>query len=654
MVGWICATSNELVTARAMLDEEHTSLPYNARDSNAYTLGRIAGHNVVVASLPPGYYGSTAAAVVVRDMLWSFPAIKFGLLVGIGGGFCSPTQDVRLGDVVVSVPSSTSPGVIQFDHGKLLSQGIFQRSGSLNKPPSTLLMAISRLQAEHEINGPEFGLYILEALRGNPSERRRFSSPGHDQDLLFTAAYTHPPAERDCSLCDRSQLILRPQRDSQTPEVHYGSIASGNMVIKDAITRDNISRELGVLCFEMEAAGIMDNFPCLVIRGIADYSDSHKNAKWQGYAALAAAAYAKELLSIVPGDVKTDIAAAEVLDPEYLGSFEGRRADLDPDTSDTISEASTLMGSLEPGVVDTAIKKVAEVLAADENVRVLCTAAVLRITPSMLQWNLVAALTVLSKTLKKLAQTPVERGMGWLLSRYKPLIATSITETICRQEHIAVSLGLSQEETLSILDGRLMEMLRDRFPTAQAPYPASNIGRAREENTTSNPEEVPTQDLENGLDPDTQEPPESAILDDLGQLDQILCKGPVFEGMYERLKMLLFPSVPQLIENVLSRHLTITTQASTVICVIKWELLQYVKYENLDVHDIEFVFTLNSEFDCACAIPLGDYMSAMWEKGKELLEAVKASVSAAFNNGTYRSHYFTHLSRCPTAAIRLL
>jgi hypothetical protein len=50
----------------------------------------------------------------------------------------------------------------------------------------------------------------------------------------------------------------------------------------------------------MEAAGLMDNFPCLVIRGIHNYADSHKNERWQPYAAATAAAYAKELLSIIP------------------------------------------------------------------------------------------------------------------------------------------------------------------------------------------------------------------------------------------------------------------------------------------------------------------------------------------------------------------
>jgi len=56
----------------------------------------------------------------------------------------------------------------------------------------------------------------------------------------------------------------------------------------------------GVLCFEMEAAGLMNSFPCLVIRGICDYADSHKNKKWQAYAAATAAACAKEVLSVIP------------------------------------------------------------------------------------------------------------------------------------------------------------------------------------------------------------------------------------------------------------------------------------------------------------------------------------------------------------------
>ncbi|RAO72805.1 uncharacterized protein BHQ10_008817 [Talaromyces amestolkiae] len=70
--------------------------------------------------------------------------------------------------------------------------------------------------------------------------------------------------------------------------------------MKDTETRDRFAKERNVLCFEMEAAGLMDRIPCLVIRGVCDYSDSHKQEEWQGYAALTAAAYAEQLLSITP------------------------------------------------------------------------------------------------------------------------------------------------------------------------------------------------------------------------------------------------------------------------------------------------------------------------------------------------------------------
>ena len=74
--------------------------------------------------------------------------------------------------------------------------------------------------------------------------------------------------------------------------------------MRDASTRDTLARTLepgqDVLCFEMEAAGLMDNFPCLVIRGVCDYADAQKNKRWQEYAAAVAAAYAKELLSVLP------------------------------------------------------------------------------------------------------------------------------------------------------------------------------------------------------------------------------------------------------------------------------------------------------------------------------------------------------------------
>jgi nucleoside phosphorylase len=119
--------------------------------------------------------------------------------------------------------------------------------------------------------------------------------------------------EESCLFCDRAKTVKRKPRDMQ---VHYGLIASGNQVIKDASLRDELNKDLGsnVLCVEMEAAGLMDNFPCIVIRGICDYADSHKNKDWQEYAAAVAAAFTKELLGYVqPSDIDRERLVKDIL-----------------------------------------------------------------------------------------------------------------------------------------------------------------------------------------------------------------------------------------------------------------------------------------------------------------------------------------------------
>ncbi|KAE8131262.1 hypothetical protein BDV38DRAFT_288861 [Aspergillus pseudotamarii] len=305
-VAWICALPLELAAAKAMLDDVHHPPPRPQFDHNVYTLGRVGSHNVVVACLPYGVYGTISTTSVVSHMVSTFPNIRFGfgLMVGIGGGVPSQSADIRLGDVVVSKPTSTSSGVIQFDYGKTLRGGHFQRTGSLNKPPLVLLKAVSQLESDYMTGKRLTGDILNDTLQNSESLRQQFSRP--QVDWLFSPTYDHDDSKCNCLACDQTQLINRPERRTDDPCVHYGLIASGDQVMKDAKTRDFIARDLDILCFEMEAAGLMDELPSLVIRGICDYCDSHKNKQWQGYAALTAAAYAKALLSIVPGTLSME------------------------------------------------------------------------------------------------------------------------------------------------------------------------------------------------------------------------------------------------------------------------------------------------------------------------------------------------------------
>jgi nucleoside phosphorylase len=295
-----------------MLDEEHLDLERDPddNDENLYALGSIGGHNVVIVCLPAGRIGNNPAAVVATQLRATFQAIRFGLLVGIGGGVPSAEADVRLGDVVVSQPHQIFGGVVQYDSGKATTPNGFERTGSLNSPPYILLSAIAKVRANELRGRSKVVEYISKLGRIVKFRRDRAGA-----DVYFEATYDHEGGPA-CDRCKTERQQARQPRESEDEvEVHYGTIASGNQVIKSAAQRDKVSAELGgVLCFEMEAAGLMNSFPCLVIRGICDYADSHKNKRWQPYAAGAAASYAKEVLLVIsPTDVAKTRTAAEAI-----------------------------------------------------------------------------------------------------------------------------------------------------------------------------------------------------------------------------------------------------------------------------------------------------------------------------------------------------
>jgi hypothetical protein len=119
-------------------------------------------------------------------------------------------------------------------------------------------------------------------------------------DRLFQATYYHESVTEGCDGCDQSKLMLRSSRTGDEVVIHYGTIASGNHIIIGGTTRDDLARQLDVICLERESTGLVDIRPCLPIRGICDYSDSHKDKEWQRYAAASAAAYAREFLEELP------------------------------------------------------------------------------------------------------------------------------------------------------------------------------------------------------------------------------------------------------------------------------------------------------------------------------------------------------------------
>jgi nucleoside phosphorylase len=284
--------------------------------------------------------GTNTAASVATSMINTFQSIRFGLMVGIGGGIPSK---VNLGDVVVSQPVADYHGVVQWDMGKLERGGQFVHRGSLNRPPNALLNASNQLKSNYEMFGSKINEYLDDVERRFPrlapkytrrecledaslisKKGRRTSTNIYFLSSLWQAIITmiayllgswdiSPVNEEKRRLPEKAEEA----RTQSEVRVHHGLIASGNKVVKDAQSRDFLDKAFGghLLCVEMEAAGLMNDFPCIVIRGICDYADSGKEKTWQEYAAAVAAAYAKELLGCVqPSVVDAEESAKAILE----------------------------------------------------------------------------------------------------------------------------------------------------------------------------------------------------------------------------------------------------------------------------------------------------------------------------------------------------
>ncbi|KAF3155395.1 hypothetical protein TWF751_003252 [Orbilia oligospora] len=213
-IGWVRAIVIELAAVKALLDEEYDPLLMHYMETNVYVFGRMGKHNIVIACLPAGKYGTVSAATVASEMRWHFPDIRFYLMVGVGGGVPSEVNDIRLGDVVVSLPTGISGGVIQYEFGKTVSEGKFQYAGSLNAPPPLLLNALTHIRA---INTKRFGAILEDIILSAGTADDRFSRPV--QDRLFVANYDHLGQQESYEKCDPSMLIDRKFRENNYPKV---------------------------------------------------------------------------------------------------------------------------------------------------------------------------------------------------------------------------------------------------------------------------------------------------------------------------------------------------------------------------------------------------------------------------------------------------
>lgn len=301
-------------------------------DQNSYRTGAIGNHNVVLAYMPG--IGKGHAASVAASFRSSFQGIRLALIVGICGAVPQfSDKDIFLGDIIIS------DEIVKYDFGRRHPAGFLRKETTADSAVNTEVRAFlhklkSRTGRENLLDRTYHHLRDLQKRSGD------YCCPGRVRDRLFPPTYRHKHRGHsecgDCQKrklckdaqdatceslrCDRKKLVVRSRPSPDGLDIHFGRIASGDTVMKSGVDRDRIAAQESVIAFEMEGAGVCNNLPCIVVKGVCDYADSHKDKLWQNYTAGAAAACMRSLLEQWASTDRLDESDEECKDPSQGNS----------------------------------------------------------------------------------------------------------------------------------------------------------------------------------------------------------------------------------------------------------------------------------------------------------------------------------------------
>ncbi|KAM0449365.1 hypothetical protein ACHAO4_007712 [Trichoderma viride] len=313
-------------------------------DPNTYTTGRFGKFDVVLVLLPNT--GKVSAASATASLRSSYPGLRLVILTGICGAVPSSDagDEILLGDVIISKT------VVQSDYGKQYPDDFVAKDtteDSLGRPDKNIRSLVAVLETARERERiEERAAVLLEQIQDLAAKKPRrltadtYQYPGAASDKLFKADYRHkhhlspqclcekcheysdPVCQESRDLacdvlgCDDDHVIKRQRleknrrldqqgrsKEAQIPSVFIGRFGSNDQLLKSGEHRDWTARRYGVLAFEMEGAGVWDELPCIIVKGVCNYADSHMNNHWQNFAAATAASVAK---SLVERYTKTD------------------------------------------------------------------------------------------------------------------------------------------------------------------------------------------------------------------------------------------------------------------------------------------------------------------------------------------------------------
>ena len=326
----ICALESESDAIEAMFDQDwevEKKYPKIDGDDNAYTMGRIGDHNVVLARIPG--MGKAESAKLASSFSLNFKHITLGLVVGICGGAPlirerpgRPNQPrdkpVYLGDIMISTQ------LIQYDFGHQYSQ-VFKPmdtlENTLGRPNNEIRAFVNQrsgLKGRKDLQD-EICRYLTDFSTTEGFEESKYQ--GLEKDILYKDDFRHQHRDSTkCACVESEEMVCQEALDSTCddlrctseqsvqrirlkevkddtavpgPVVHFGAVASGDSVVKSARHREQLANKRNAIGFEMEGAGAWESMPTVVIKSVVDYADSHKSYSWQKYGAACAAACMK-------------------------------------------------------------------------------------------------------------------------------------------------------------------------------------------------------------------------------------------------------------------------------------------------------------------------------------------------------------------------
>jgi nucleoside phosphorylase len=259
--------------------------------------------------------GTATIAAKMSTLLQDSKNVRFVIMCGIAGAVPNPrkpSDHVRLGDIVVL----SRRGVVQYDFVKEVEDGTQIRE-RWNQPSRAFLDAAQQLTLREQLGDRPWERYIALGIQELEKNSRgaswRRPTVEHDELKEFNGRFKDYVTWVARRMRIRGALSnYRPiphpvdeRRISDAPRVFHGVIASANNLQKNPHRRDLLRDRFGAMAVEMEGAGVGDaayeaDIQFIIVRGTCDYCNGDKNDDWHNYAAVAAAAYTRALLEMVP------------------------------------------------------------------------------------------------------------------------------------------------------------------------------------------------------------------------------------------------------------------------------------------------------------------------------------------------------------------